>query len=115
MSRSVRQKARLLVQDQLVRRREVLAAREARIIEQVLEATAAMLERDRVVAESERRIGHAIHALTVTEALPAAEAAALCGLDIREVNRLLRAGPDGTGLVRPAKPMVQDLGNAGER
>ena len=115
MSRSIRQKARLMAQDQLVRRREVLAAREARISEQVLEATAAILERDRIVADCARRIGRAVNALTVVEALPVSEAAALCGLDIREVNRLLRAGLDGTGLARPAEPLVMDAGNAGER
>ena len=113
MSRSIRQKARLMAQDRLVRRREVLAAREARISEQVLEATAAMLERDRVVAESERRIGYAVHALTVSEALPVREPAGLCGRDIREVNRLLRADLDDSRL-RPAKPMVLDAYNAGE-
>lgn len=114
MSRSIRQKARLRAQDQLVRRRELLAAKEARISEQVLEATAAVLERDRVVAETERRIGHAVNALTVVEALPVSETAALCGLDVREVKRLLRAGLDRTGMVRPAEPLVLDDGNAEE-
>jgi len=103
-----------MAQDQLVRRREVLAAREARISEQVLEATAAILERDRIVADCARRIGLAVNALTVSEALPVSETAALCGLDIREVNRLLRADLEGTRLMRPTKPMVLDAGNSGE-
>ena len=58
-----------------------------------LSTTAAVLERERVVGECERRIGRAVHVLTVTEALPVSEVAEPCGLDVREVNRLLRAGP----------------------
>lgn len=115
MSRTVRQKARLMAQDQLVRRREALVAREARICDQVLEATAAALERDRVVAESERRIALAVHALAVTEAMPVSEVAELCGLDVREVNRLLRAGSHGTGSIRAGKLLVADAGDTGER
>lgn len=114
MSRTVLQKARLMAQNQLVRRREALAAREARICDQVLVATAAILERDRVVAESERRIALAVHELAVTEAMPVREVAELCGLDVRDVNRLLRAGSRGRESVRAGKLLVADAGDTGE-
>lgn len=114
MSRTVRQKARLMAHDQLVRRREVLVAREARIGDQVLEATAAGLERDRVIADSERRIAQAVHALVVTEAMPVGEVAELCGLDAREVNRLLRTSSHGIGPLRVGEPLVADARDAGE-
>lgn len=106
MPLTVRQKARLMAQDQLVGRREALVAREARICDQVLEATAAALERDRVVADSERRIALAVHALAVTEAMPVGEVAELCGLDSREVNRLLRAGSPVGGPMLAGKLLV---------
>ena len=91
MSRSVRVKARLMVQEQLMRRREALSAREARVSAQVLEATAAVLSRDTALAECERRLGAAVYALAVTEAVSVGDTAELCGLGVREVNRLLRS------------------------
>ena len=56
-----------------------------------LDASAAVLKRDQVIADTERRIGQAVYELTVTESEPAAEAAAFCGLDLREVNRMVKA------------------------
>lgn len=107
MSQSVRQEARRLAHAQLVRRREELAAREARIGAHVLDAWAAVLERDQVIGDAERRIGQAVYELTVTESVPALEAAALCGLDVREVNRMVKARK------RTSSPTVDDSGPAG--
>ena len=88
MAQNPRLEARRLVQEQLLRRREEAAAREARIREHALVATAAAVERQQVVEDTERRIGQALHALTQDVSVP--EAAALCGLELREANRLRR-------------------------
>lgn len=88
MAQNPRLEARRLVQEQLLRRREEAAAREARIREHALVATAAAVERQQVVKDTERRIGQALHALTQDLSVP--EAAALCGLELREANRLRR-------------------------
>ncbi len=88
MAQNPRLEARRLVQEQLVRRREEAAAREARIREHALLATAAAVERQQVVEDTERRIGQALHALMQDLSVP--EAAALCGLEVREANRLRR-------------------------
>ncbi len=88
MAQNPRLEARRLVQEQLVRRREEATAREARIREHALLATAAAVERQRVLEDTERRIGQALHALTQDLSMP--EAAALCGLEVREANRLRR-------------------------
>lgn len=91
MSRSTRSEARLKARSQLVKRQEELTAREARIRTEVLEATAALLKRDRAVLKAETRLGQALARLTSTEGLPVHEAAELCGTDIRAAKRLLRA------------------------
>ena len=88
MAQNPRLEARRLVQEQLVRRREEAAAREARIREHALLATAAAVERQQVVEDTERRIGQALHALMQDLSVP--EAAALCGLEVREAKRLRR-------------------------
>lgn len=82
MSQSIRQKAPSAVQEQLIKRRGAMAAREA---------SAALLERERVVTDTERRMGEALVALTTAEGLPLAEATARCGLDAREAARLARS------------------------
>ena len=53
-------------------------------------ATVAAVERERVLADTERRISEALVALTVSEEVSVQEAAALCGLEVREANRLRR-------------------------
>ena len=90
VGQNVRLEARRLVQEQLLRRREEQAAREARIRAHALGATVAAVERERVLADTERRIAEALVALTVVEEVPVSEAAALCGLEVREANRLRR-------------------------
>lgn len=101
MSQSARSEARLKVQSQLVRRHEELMAREARIKTEVLDAAAAILNRDRAVREAETRLGQALVHLTSTEGMPVDEAAELCGLDARQARRLIR-GIGHTGTVRQA-------------
>ncbi len=97
MSQSARSEARLKVQSQLMRRHEELMAREARIRTEVLDAAAAILNRDRAVREAEARLGQALDRLTSGEGMPVDEAAELCGLDAREGRRLIRATcHDGT-------------------
>ncbi len=91
MSQSTRSEARLKARSQLVKRQEALTAREARIRTEVLEATAALLKRDRAVQEAETRLGQALARLTSTEGLPVDEAAELCGVDVRAAKRLLRS------------------------
>ncbi len=91
MSQSARSEARLKARSQLVKRNEELMAREARIRTEVLEATAALLKRNRAVPEAETRLGQALARLTSAEALPVDEAAELCGIDIRAAKRLRRA------------------------
>ena len=78
------------MQEQLLRRRQEQAAREARIRAHVVGATVAAVERERVLADTECRIAEALVALTVSEEVPVQEAAALCGLEVREANRLRR-------------------------
>lgn len=90
VGQNVRVEARRLVQEQLLRRREEQAAREARIRAHALGATVAAVERERVLADTERRIAEALVALTVSEEVSVTEAAALCGLEVREANRLRR-------------------------
>lgn len=97
MSQSTRSEARLKVRSQLVNRQEELMAREARIRTEVLEAATAIPKRDRAVVEAEARLGQALATLTSTEGLPVDEAAGLCGLEAREVRRLIQAnGRDRT-------------------
>ncbi len=95
MAQSDRREARLKVRGKLVKRHEALMAREARIQTEVLAAAAAILTRDKAVFEAEARLCRAIEALTSTEGLPVDEAAELCGLDVREVKRVLRARKGG--------------------
>lgn len=90
MSQSTRSEARLKARSQLVKRQEELKAREARIRTEVLDATAALLKRDRAILEAETRLGQALARLTSAEGLPVDEAAELCGTDIRAAKRLLR-------------------------
>ncbi|MHA6523422.1 hypothetical protein [Tessaracoccus sp. G1721] len=87
MSQTLRQAARRRAAEQFQKRREEHVAREARIRDLVLEATTALLERERVTGLTEHRIAAALcelEELTVTTA----EAAALCGLEPREVAKL---------------------------
>lgn len=70
MSQSTRSEARLKARSQLVKRQEELTAREARIRTEVLEATAALLKRDRAVLKAETRLGQALARLTSTEGPP---------------------------------------------
>ena len=90
VGQNVRVEARRLVQEQLLRRRAEQAAREARIQAHALGATMAAVERERVLVDTERRIAEALVALTVSEEVSVQEAAALCGLEVREANRLRR-------------------------
>lgn len=90
MTQSDRQMARHRVMERILKRREALAEREVRIRAQVLAVAAAVLDRDRALADAERRISEAIHQLTVADSVPVHEAAGLCGLEVREVNRLRR-------------------------
>ncbi len=97
MSQSARSEARIKVRSQLVKRQGELLAREARIRTEVLAAAAAILKRDRAVQEAAARLGQALDRLTSTEGLPVDEAAELCGLEAREVRRLIQAnGRDRT-------------------
>jgi len=82
--------------ERIVKRREELAEREVRIRAQVLEVSTAVLERERAVADAERRISEAIHQLTVNDGMLVREAADLCGLEVREINRLRRTRADET-------------------
>lgn len=90
MTKSIRQEARLKALEQLARRRADLAAREARIRAHVMAISTAAMERDATVADAERRIGEALHALTVTESMTTREAATLSGITLQEANRILR-------------------------
>ena len=51
--------------------------------------------------------------MAVTEAMPVSEVANLCGLDVREVNRLLRTGSHGRGSIRARRRSVADAGETG--
>lgn len=62
-------------------------AREARIRDLVVEATTAILERERVAKLAEQRMSAALCELEGL-AVSTAEAAALCGLEPREVTKL---------------------------
>ena len=96
MTQTDRQAARRRVIERIVKRREELAEREARIRAQVLAVSAAVLDRERAFEDAERRISEAVHQLTVNDMVPVHEAAALCGLEVREVNRLRRTRPDAS-------------------
>lgn len=96
MTQVDRQAARRRVMERIVKRREELAEREVRIRAQVLAVSAAVLDRERALADAERRISDAIHQLTVEDRVPVREAAELCGLEVREINRLRRTRPDET-------------------
>lgn len=91
MPQSTRSEARLKARSQLVKRQEELTAREERIRTEVLEATAALLKRDRAVLDAETRLCQALARLTSAEGLPVDEAAQLCGVDVRAAKQLLRA------------------------
>ena len=89
MSQTLKQAARQRAAQQFQKRREEHSAREARIRDLVVEATTALLERERVIGLAEHRIAAALcelEELTVTTA----DAAALCGLEQREVAKLKR-------------------------
>ena len=89
MSQTLKQAARQRAAQQFQRRREEHLAREARIRDLVVEATTALLERERVIGLAEHRIAAALcelEELTVTTV----EAAALCGLEPREAAKLKR-------------------------
>lgn len=64
-------------------------AREARIMDLVVEATTALLERERVISLAEHRVAAALCELEVLT-FTTAEAAALCGLEVREAAKLKR-------------------------
>lgn len=96
MTQSDRQAARHRVMERIIKRREALVEREARIRAQVLAVSEAVLGRERALGEAERRISEAVHQLTIVDAVPVREAAALCGLDVREVNRLRRTRADAS-------------------
>lgn len=104
VGQNVRLEARRLVQEQLLRRREEQAAREARIRAHALGATMAAVERDQVLVDTERRIAEALVALTVTEEVSVSEAAALCGLEVREANRLRRLHHHHSDQSTPSDP-----------
>lgn len=91
MSQSARSEARLKIRSQLVKRQEGLLAREARIPTEALEAAAAIVKRDRAVLEADTQLGQALAKLTSKEGLPVDGAAGLCGLEAREVRRLIQA------------------------
>lgn len=80
--------------ERILKRREALAEREVRIRAQVLAVSAAVLDKDRALADAERRISEAIYQLTVKDRVPVREAADLCGLEVREINRLRRTRAD---------------------
>lgn len=90
MAQSARQEARRRAQQELLKRKEEAARREARVSQHVIDATTAHVERQRVVEETERRIAASIHELVVAERLSPAEVSTLTGLEVREVHRLRR-------------------------
>lgn len=91
MTQRDRQLARRRQAERLVEKRIEFVAREQRIREQARIVSAAVLERDRVIAQAESRISDAINQLTVIDAVPVREAATLCGLEPRDVTRFRRA------------------------
>lgn len=86
MPHSPKQLARLRAAQQFQKRREEHLARENRIRDLVVEATTALLEKERVVALADQRIGAALRHLEELS-VPTAEAAALCGLEPRELTK----------------------------
>lgn len=106
MTQTDRQAARRRVMERIVKRREELAEREVRIRAQVLAVSAAVLDRERAFADAERRISEAVHQLTVNDRVPVREAAALCGLEVREVNRLRRKRADESARLASAGPQL---------
>lgn len=90
MSDSVRHQVRLLMRDQLGRCHEAIAAREAGIRVQMLNPTAAVVERERATAHLARPVVHAFHELTRVEHVKVSDVATPHGLHFPEVRWLLR-------------------------
>ncbi|MBB1511116.1 hypothetical protein H5399_00630 [Tessaracoccus sp. MC1627] len=90
MSQALKQVARRRAAEAFQKRREEHLAREAIIRDLVVEATTAFLERKRVISLAERRIAAALCELEEL-AVATAEAAALCGIEPREVVKLKRS------------------------
>lgn len=87
---SIRQQARRTAREMADKRRAERAERERRVIALAEQVMVAIGERDAALAETEKRAGQALHALTVAEGLSLGEAVEWCGdsLTAREARRL---------------------------